>query len=152
MVQELLNRSDGYLWAIVANGSTLRVLRDSSTLIGQAFLEFDLESIFEGDLFSDFVSMFLLCHQSRFEVTDPALGPVSCWLEQWRGLAIETGARALGALRIGVHDAIEVLGTGLVLHRANAGLRDALDSKQLSVEDFRRSLLAAIYRLLFCFV
>jgi len=152
MVQELLNRSDGYLWAIVANGSTLRILRDSSTLIGQAFLEFDLESIFEGDLFSDFVSLFLLCQQSRFEVLDPALGPVSCWLEQWRGLAIETGARALGALRIGVHDAIEVLGTGLVSHPANAGLREVLDTKQLSVEDFRRSLLVAVYRLLFCFV
>ena len=152
MVQELLNRSDDYLWAIVANGSTLRILRDSSTLIGQAYLEFDLESIFEGDLFSDFVAMFLLCHQSRFEVLDPALGPVSCWLEQWRGLAIETGARALGALRIGVRDAIEVLGTGLVSHPANASLREALDSTQISVEDFRRSLLIAVYRLLFCFV
>jgi hypothetical protein len=152
MVQELLNRSDEFLYALLANGSTLRILRDSSTLTGPSYVEFDLAAIFDGDLFSDFVALYLLCHQSRFEPTDPELGPVSCWLEQWRSHAVEAGARALGALRIGVHDAIETIGTGLVANPANASLREALDGGHLEAIDLQRGLLRLVYRILFCFV
>jgi hypothetical protein len=152
MIQELLNRSDEFLYALLANGSTLRILRDSSTLVGPSYVEFDLATIFDGDLFSDFVALYLFCHQSRFEATDPELGPVSCWLERWRTHAVEAGARALGALRIGVHDALEVLGSGLVSHPANAGLREALDSGRMDATDLQRGLLRLVYRILFCFV
>ena len=83
MVQELLNRTDDYLWAIVSNGRVLRLLRDSTTLTGQAYVEFDLEAMFDGDLFAEFALLYLLCHQSRVEV--PADGqPSDCWLERWR--------------------------------------------------------------------
>jgi hypothetical protein len=152
MLQELLNRSDDYLWALLANGATLRILRDSSTLVGPSYVEFDLAAIFDGELFSDFVALYLLCHQSRFEPTDAALGAVSCWLERWRTHAVETGARALGALRVGVHDAIEALGTGLVSHPDNAALRDDLDQGRRSAADLQRALLRLVYRILFCFV
>ena len=136
----------------MASGGTLRILRDSSTLVGPSYVEFDLAGIFEGELFSDFVALYLLCHQSRFEPTDPDVGMVSCWLERWRGHAVEAGTRALGALRIGVHDAIEALGTGLVSHPANSQLRDDLEAGRLGLDDFQRSLLRLVYRLLFCFV
>ncbi len=68
MVQELLNRTDAHLWAVVSNGRTLRLLRDSTTLTGTAFVEFDLETIFDGELFSDFVLLYLLAHASRVDV------------------------------------------------------------------------------------
>jgi hypothetical protein len=152
MLQELLNRSDEYLWALLTNGSTLRILRDSSALVGPAYVEFDLAAIFDNELYSDFVALYLLCHQSRFEPTDPELGLASCWLERWRSHAVEAGARALGALRIGVHDAIEALGTGLVSHPANAGLRADLEARRLSEVDIQRGLLRLVYRILFCFV
>ena len=42
MVQELLNRDDSCLWAIVSNGATLRLLRDSTTLTGSSYVEFDV--------------------------------------------------------------------------------------------------------------
>jgi hypothetical protein len=48
LVQEFLNRSDGYLWGFVSNGLKLRVLRDSKSFSRQAFVEFDLLAIFEG--------------------------------------------------------------------------------------------------------
>jgi hypothetical protein len=51
MVQELLNRSETHLWAILSNGQTLRLLRDSTSLVGSAYVEFDLEAIFDGNLF-----------------------------------------------------------------------------------------------------
>ncbi|HEV2361155.1 MAG TPA: hypothetical protein VGS21_05595, partial [Acidimicrobiales bacterium] len=152
MVQELLNRADEYLWALLANGSTLRMLRDSTTLLGAAYVEFDLAAIFDGELFSDFVVFYLLCHQSRFEPLDEQLGVSSCWLERWRTHGVEAGTRALGALRIGVHDAIEAFGTGLLSHPSNGKLRSALDQNQLNLTDFQHSLLRLVYRLLFCFV
>src|ERR1022692_975071 len=36
MVQELLNRDDAYLWAILSNGAVLRLLRDSTALVGSS--------------------------------------------------------------------------------------------------------------------
>ena len=95
MLQELLNRDDAYLWAILSNGATLRLLRDSTALVGSSYVEFDLEAIFDGELFSDFVLLYLTCHESRFAIQDDG-GPASCYLEQWRGLrrrARRAGAR-----------------------------------------------------------
>lgn len=152
MIQELLNRSQEHLWAIVSNGAALRILRDASTLVGPSYVEFDLEAIFEDRLFSDFVALYLICHQSRFEATDADLGLASCWLERWRNLAVEAGTRALGGLRVGVHDAIETIGTGLVSHPANTALREDLENNKLSRVDFQRGLLRLVYRILFCFV
>ena len=47
MVQEFLNRSDEHLWAVLSNGLRLRLLRDSTSLAGSAYIEFDLDAIFE---------------------------------------------------------------------------------------------------------
>ncbi len=69
MLQELLNVSDARLWGLLSNGRVLRVLRDSNALVGSSYVEFDLEAIFEGDLFSDFLLLFTLLHASRFELT-----------------------------------------------------------------------------------
>src|SRR5262249_30734317 len=47
LVQELLNRSDDYLWAMVSNGRRLRLLRDNTSLTRAAYVEFDLEAMFD---------------------------------------------------------------------------------------------------------
>lgn len=151
MVQELLNRSDEHLWAMLANGGTLRLLRDSSSLVGQSYVEFDLQAMFDGEVFSDFAVLFFLCHQTRFEPVGAEAGPGGCWLERWRADAVETGARALGALRVGVQHAIEALGTGFIQHPANVELRRRIEG-DLTLADFHRALLRLAYRLLFCFV
>lgn len=152
MVQELLNRSDHHLWAILANGEVLRLLRDSTSLVGSAYVEFDLEAIFDGELFADFLLLYTLCQASRVEVRDPEVGPASCRLESWRTMAIETGSRALNLLRDGVADALRTLGAGFLSHAANAQLREDLESGRLSVSDVNHALLRVVYRLLFTFV
>ncbi len=152
MVQDLLNRADEYLWAIVSNGSTLRLLRDASTLIGPSYVEFNLTSMFDDELFSDFVVLYLLCHQSRFEPTDPDAGITSCWLERWRSHAAEAGVRALGDLRTGVHDAIETIGSGLLSHPDNTALRTALTERRFTEVDLQRAITRLVYRIIFCFV
>jgi len=153
MLQELLNRSDDYLWAVLSNGSVLRLLRDSTVLAGQAYIEFDLEAVFDGEIFSDFVCMYLLCHASRFSPVGDG-GPASCYLEQWRAFAADQGQRALAQLRRGVEQAISILGTGFLAHPDNQHLRARLDprSGELRIVDFNRSLLRLVYRLLFWFV
>ena len=100
MVQELLNRDDSLLWAILSNGAVLRLLRDSTTLVGSSYVEFDLAAIFDGELFSDFVLLYLICHESRFATHEDGAS-ASCYLEQWRGFAAEQGERALDQLRDG---------------------------------------------------
>lgn len=152
MVQELLNRSDEHTWAILSNGRLLRLLRDSTSLVGGAFVEFDLVSIFDGDLFSDFVALYAVCHQSRLEVLDEEVGPDSCWLERWRTESLEQGSRALGLLRDGVVAAIEALGTGLLNHPANAELLEQVTTGAVRKDDFNHALLRLVYRLLFTFV
>lgn len=148
MVQELLNRTDDYLWAILSNGRALRLLRDSTTLTGQAYVEFDLESMFDAEVFSDFVALYLLCHQSRVEVPEGGQPP-QCWLERWRTTAVSQGVRALSLLRDGVQQAIETLGTGFLQHPANSQLRDDLAAGVIRLGDVHQSLLRVVYRLLF---
>ncbi len=151
MVQELLNRSHQFSWAMLTNGVQLRLLRDSTALVGQSYVEFDLEAIFDGEVFADFVLLFLLCHQSRLEpLADD--NHADCWLERWRTAVAADGVRALGDLQEGVKGAIEALGTGFANHPANADLYARIEDRSLDLRDYHRALLRLVYRLLFCFV
>lgn len=148
MVQELLNRTDDYLWALLSNGRVLRLLRDSTALTGQAHVEFDLEAMFDGELFAEFALLYLLCHQSRVEVPE-AGQPMDCWLEKWRTTAVSQGIRALNLLRDGVQQALEILGTGFLQHPANAELRQRLSDGEVRLANVHAALLRLVYRLLF---
>jgi hypothetical protein len=153
MVQELLNRSDKHLWAILSNGTRLRLLRDSTALAGSAYLEFDLDTIFAGELYPEFLLLWQLCHVSRLEKRGGAdASPADCWLETWRTEAVDAGARALDRLRIGVEAALTHLGTGFLRHPANTELTQALRDGTLTTEQYHRTLLRLVYRLLFVFV
>ncbi|WP_255027142.1 N-6 DNA methylase [Rhodococcus sp. GA1] len=152
MVQELLNRSDEHLWAFLSNGQVLRLLRDSTSLVGSAYVEFDLEAIFDGDLFADFLLLYTMCQVSRVETRDDEIGPASCRIEQWRTEAVENGSRALNLLRDGVVDALRTLGRGFLTHPANGELRQDLSDGRISVSDVNHALLRVAYRLLFTFV
>ena len=100
LVQELLNRSEERLWGFVSNGRTMRVLRDNSSLTRQAYLEFDLESIFTGQAYADFSLLWLVCHRSRFSGARH-----EDWIiEHWTRLAADEGTRALESLRGGVDE------------------------------------------------
>ncbi len=147
LVQELLNRSSERLWGFVSNGLTLRILRDNATLTRQAYVEFDLEAIFDGEAYADFALLWLVAHQSRVEGDKPE----TCWLEQWTTFAAEAGTRALDKLRAGVEAAISALGSGFLGHPANGDLRDALRDGALDKQDYYRELLRLVYRLLFLF-
>ncbi|MDA2923114.1 N-6 DNA methylase [Acidobacteria bacterium AH-259-L09] len=148
LVQEFLNRSEDHLWAFLSNGLKLRILRDNLSLTRQAYVEFDVEAMMQAEAYSDFVLLWLLCHQSRVEGDRPE----QCWLEKWSQVAHQQGTRALDQLRDGVEDAIKALGRGFLSHPANQLLRDRLQQGSLTKQDYYRQLLRLVYRLLFLFV
>ncbi|BCL80059.1 N-6 DNA methylase [Ktedonobacteria bacterium brp13] len=150
LVQELLNNSNEHLWGIVSNGRTLRLLRRNVSLTRQAYVEFDLERMMQGEAYADFALFWLLCHYSRFEGERLA----DCWLEQWTKTAQENGVRALDTLRAGVEQAINALGKGFLTCNtpANYQLRTKLREGTLAPQDYYRQVLRLVYRLIILFV
>lgn len=148
LIQDFLNRSDDHLWAIVSNGLVLRLLRDHTSLTRPAYVEFDLQAIFESQSFADFAVLWLLCHQSRFEADRPE----DCWLERWAADARQMGVRALADLRDGFEAAIRALGSGFVAHPGNSDLRRRLHDGDLRASDYHHQVLRLVYRLVFLLV
>lgn len=148
LLQQFINQSDDHLWGMVTNGFRLRILRDSVSLTRQAFVEFDLEAMFNGEVFVDFALLYRVAHATRFSGERPE----DCLLERWIAAARNEGIRALDQLRDGVESALTTLGTGFLRHRDNGELRDAVDGGDLGERDMYRFLLRLVYRLLFLFV
>jgi hypothetical protein len=148
-MQEFLNAESAYLWGVVANGNCLRLLRDNASLTRPAYVEADLERIFDESLYSDFAALFLIAHSSR--IAPGADGIVSCWLERWRAEGAKTGQRALERLREGVTTALRELGSGFVEHPNNEALRVALRDGTVTADTLHQQLLRLVYRLLFLF-
>jgi len=148
LMQEFLNRHEGHLWGFLSNGLKLRILRDNKNLTRQAYVEFDLAGMMEGQSYSDFALLWRLCHQSRVE----AERADQCWLEKWTETAQERGTRALEDLRAGVEQAIQALGRGFLSFATNKKLIERLRDGTLDMQDYYRQLLRTVYRLIFLFV
>lgn len=150
LVQEYLNNSDSQLWGIVTNGFLLRLLRDTSRTSRPSYLEFDLQSILEGNRFNEFALFYRVCHRTRLPRT--AEDATSCWLEKYFQLSVEQGGRVRDKLRDGVEDALKTLGTGFLRHPNNEALRERVKASTLTAAEFHRQLLRLVYRLLFLMV
>lgn len=159
LAQEYLNAEDKCLWAIVSNGLKLRILRDNPSLTRPAYIEVDLEAIFNEERYPDFTAFWLLAHATRFGRTTPSPltgegrgegeNPADCHLERWRNTSQESGIRARERLRDGVGEALRALGTGFVSHSKNTALREQLDSGALTAQAYYEQLLRLIYRFIF---
>jgi hypothetical protein len=148
-MQEYLNAEATALWGVVANGNRLRLLRDNPSLTRPAYVEADLERIFEEGLYPDFAALWLIAHGTR--VAPGNGGMAGCWLERWRAEGAKTGQRALERLRAGVTTALRELGSGFVEHPQNDALRAALRDGTVTAEILHQQLLRLVYRLLFLF-
>ena len=146
LTQELLNASADHLWGIVCNGKTLRLLRDAATLTRPSFLEIDLADLLGGQRYAEFANVWRLLHASR-----SAGNPTDCIWEKWRAAGQEEGTRVRDGLRLGVTDALLILGEGFIQHPANDALRSALHNGGLSKDAYFQQLLRLIYRLIFVF-
>jgi len=149
LVQEYLNRSEE-LWGIVTNGSTLRVLRDSHLIRRQAYIEFDLKEIMEGDRFADFALLYRLIHATRLPkgIEDAD----KCLLEQYHRTTVEQGGRVRDHLRDGVQRALIRFGSGFLNHPKNSAFRTDVGQKAVEPFEYYQQLLRIIYRFLFLMV
>ena len=149
MLQEYLNLTD-QLYGLVTNGRVIRLLRDSSRLIKQSYLEFDLDRIFTDGLFADFALLYRLLHASRLPATTAS--SAESFIEKLHQDSLDSGARIREGLSRAVEEAILALGNGFLAHPANEALRSRLSSGALSAEGYYQALLRLIYRLLFLMV
>jgi len=148
LAQELLNASDAHLWAIVTNGKQLRLLRDAASLTRPSFLEVDLQDVLQGQRFSEFANIWRLLHASRAGLNHK---PEHCIWEAWRETGKAEGTRVRDGLRLGVEQALLVLGEGFIQHPDNQKLRQQLDNGELSKDAYFQQLLRLVYRLIFLF-
>ncbi len=164
LMQEFLNRTE-HLWGIVTNGRILRVLRDSTYIRKQAYIEFDLVEILEEQRFEDFAVLYRLLHRSRLPRTYEDAS--QCLLEQYYQYSVEQGGRVREHLREGVEACILKLANGFLQHPDNVHLRrqlgvgtqtetEASSSPQaivpLTAQELYQHLLHLVYRFLFLLV
>lgn len=149
LLQEYLNLTE-HLYGIVANGRTLRLLRDSTRLVRQSFIEFDLERMFEEDLFADFAVLFRLVHATRLPACQAA-APASL-VEKYHQDALDQGARIRDGLSKAVEKTILGFANGFLVHPDNDALRSEVLSGRLQPDAYYQYLLRLIYRFLFLLV
>ena len=107
LVQDYLNRADA-LWGVVTNGRQLRLLRDSKRFAKPTYIEFDLEAMVVGNLYSEFVALFRLVHRTR--LPKGTADAHECWLERYYQQGIAEGGRVRERLSAGVDQALRTLG------------------------------------------
>jgi hypothetical protein len=147
LAQEYLNAAESATWGLATDGLTLRILRDNASLTRPAWIEADLARIFAEERYSDFAALWLLAHETRFGRADQQ--PTECALETWRDAGREEGTRAREHLRVGVEEALLVLGRGFLAQTENSALRAALQDGSLSTTAYFQELLRLVYRLIF---
>lgn len=149
LVQQYLNLADE-LYGVVSNGRVIRLLRDSSRLVKQSYLEFDLDRIFEDGLFADFAILFRLLHATRLPAANDQA--TESLIEKFHQDSLDSGARIRDGLSAAVKSAILNLGNGFLSNPANEQLRAEVANGQLEPTAYYRQLLRLIYRLLFLMV
>jgi hypothetical protein len=156
LVQEYLNRTE-HLWGLVTNGLTLRLLRNSTFVRRQAYVEFDLQAVFDEQRFQDFAALYRLLHRTRLPRGLADAG--QCLLEQYYAHSIVQGGRVREHLREGVEECIQRLANGYLRFpgRANDELRRRAapgytGNDCISAGDLYRQLLRLVYRFLFLLV
>ena len=147
LVQEFLNLHD-QLYGLVTDGHVLRLLRDSSRLVKQSYLEFDLDRIFTDGLFADFAVLYRLLHATRLPLTNDTAA--ESLIERYHQDSLDSGARIREGLSKAVEQAVLDFGNGFLSHPDNDALRAA--AGDLLAGDYYQQLLRLIYRLLFLMV
>ena len=149
LVQEFLNLHD-QLYGLVTDGHVLRLLRDSSRLVKQSYLEFDLDRIFVDGLFADYAILYRLLHATRLPLTNE--NAAESLIERYHQDSLDQGARIREGLSNAVEQAILDFGSGFLSHPDNDDLRAAVANGEQSAGDYHQQLLRLIYRLLFLMV
>ena len=146
---EYLNNTEN-IYGIIANGPTLRLIRNSGQLVKLTYIEFDLRRMLEEDKYAEFCLMFRILHASRFFVE----GDTQSIIEKYFNLSIESGNRIRDGLSQAAQNAMTIIGNAAVTGTGdgNDRLRSQIASGELTADVFNKELMHLIYRLLFLFI
>jgi N-6 DNA Methylase len=135
---------------VVTNGKKLRLLRNSKRFTRPTYVEFDLEAMVAGNLYSEFVILFRLTQRTRLpKCTADAH---ESWLERYYLQGIAEGGRVRERLSEGVFHALRTLGSGFLAHPDSGKLREAFLAGGIDEAEYYRQLPRLVYRLLFLMV
>ncbi len=146
---EYLNNTEN-IYGIIANGPTLRLIRNSGQLVKLTYIEFDLRRMLEEDKYAEFCLMFRILHASRF-VSE---GDSQSIIERYFNLSIESGNRIRAGLSQAAQKAMTIIGNAAVTGNGmgNDRLRSPIASGEVSAENLNKQLIHFIYRVLFLFI
>lgn len=146
---EYLNNTEN-IYGIIANGPTLRLIRNSGQLVKLTYIEFDLRRMLEEDKYAEFCLMFRVLHASRF-VAEGDIQPI---IERYFNLSIESGNRIRAGLSQAAQKAMTIIGNAAVTGNGmgNDRLRSLIASGEVSAENLNKQLMHFIYRVLFLFI
>lgn len=149
LMQEYLNNTE-HLFALISNGKQLRLLRDATRLVRMSYLEFDLERMFEEELYADFSILYRVLHASRMpkKMEDSS----EAVIEYYHQESLASGTRIRERLSDAVEESIKRLANGFLAHSNNALLIEQFDENRLSAKDYYTHQLRLIYRILFVVV
>jgi len=149
-LQEYLNVTE-HLYGLVSNGKELRLLRDSSKLIKLSYLEFNLERMFEDELFADFAILYRLIHASRLPSSQATVA--ESVIERYHLDALASGSRIRDGLRDAVETAMQNIANGMLKQTdKNSALITKIENGEVTAQELHHALLRLIYRLLFLMV
>ena len=149
LVQEYLNNTE-HLYALVTNGRQFRLLRDATRLVRISYLEFDLERMFEEELYADFSMLYRVLHVSRMpEKVDMGAESV---IEYYHQESMASGTRIREKLSEAVEDSIKILANGFLSHPKNESLVSLFENNQQNPDTYYMHQLRLIYRVLFLIV
>lgn len=146
---EYLNNTEN-IYGIIANGPTLRLIRNSGQLVKLTYIEFDLRRMFEEDKYAEFCLMFRLLHSSRFK----SEGDAPTIIEKYFNLSIESGNRIRDGLSQAAQKAMEIIGQATLKQtgEGNDALRKAFSEGRINALKYNKELIHLLYRLLFLFI
>jgi|SRR5690554_1075759 len=149
LVQEYLNNTE-HLFALISNGKQLRLLRDATRLVRMSYLEFDLERMFEEELYADFSILYRVLHSSRMpQRMDESSDSV---IEYYHQESLASGTRIRERLSDAVEESIKRLANGFLEHPHNTALIEKFEQNSLNAKDYYTHQLRLIYRILFLVV
>jgi hypothetical protein len=149
LVQEYLNNTE-HLYALVTNGKQLRLLRDATRLVRMSYLEFDLERMFEEELYADFSLLFRVLHATR--MPEKIDGGSESVIEYYHQESMASGTRIREKLSEAVENSIKTLANGFLENPRNSELVQLFDNNAISSSQYYTHQLRLIYRILFLIV
>lgn len=146
---DYLNNTEA-IYGIIANGRTLRLIRNSGQLVKLTYIEFDIQRMVEEDKYTEFCLFFRLLHASRFM----ASGDEPCIMERYFNQSIESGNRIRDGLSKAVESFMRTIARAALTGKGdgNDRLRQAIQDNRVSDSQLNKELIHLVYRLLFLFI